>query len=165
MIKKLSGEYRFCLDFRKVNKITKKDLYRISSINEILDTSRSAVVWAIIKFRLYLEGCRFQVITDHIALKWLHNTKNPTRRLARRALELLESDYEVIIYRKENLNLVADGFSRSNKTTKSTAFALECCIEKPKAEINAVIDNWYSEKMRQVRKRPEDHVNWGIMDS
>ena len=26
-------------------------------------------------------------------------------------------------------------------------------------------DNWYSEKMRQVRKRPEDHEKWRIWDS
>ena len=42
MIKKPNGEYRFCLDFRKVNKITKKDLYPIPLMNEILDTLRSA---------------------------------------------------------------------------------------------------------------------------
>ena len=26
-------------------------------------------------------------------------------------------------------------------------------------------DDWYSAKMRQVRKRPEDHENWRIRDS
>ena len=37
MIKKRNGKYRFCLDFRKVNKITKKDLYLIPIMAEILD--------------------------------------------------------------------------------------------------------------------------------
>ena len=41
MIKKPNGKYRFCLDFIKVNKITKKDLYPIPLMNEILDTLRS----------------------------------------------------------------------------------------------------------------------------
>ena len=42
MIKKPNGEYRFCLDFRKVNKITKKDVYPIPLLHKILDTLRSA---------------------------------------------------------------------------------------------------------------------------
>ena len=42
MIKSPNEEYRFSLDFRKVNKITKKDLYLIPSMNGILDTLRSA---------------------------------------------------------------------------------------------------------------------------
>ena len=42
MIKKPNGKYRLCLDFRKVNKITKKDLYPIPIMTEILDALRSA---------------------------------------------------------------------------------------------------------------------------
>ena len=62
-------------------------------------------------------------------------------------------------------DIVPDALSRSNETTKSTAFALACSVEKPKAEKHDETDNWYSEKMRQVRKRPEDHANWRIRDS
>ena len=67
-----------------------------------------------------------------MALKWLPNLKNPTGRLARWALELLEFDYEVI-YRKVSSNLVLDTLSRSNEITKSTAFALAFSVEKLKA--------------------------------
>ena len=42
MIKKPNRIYKFCLDFRKVNKITKKDLYQILIMTEILDALRSA---------------------------------------------------------------------------------------------------------------------------
>ena len=87
-----------------------------------------------------------------MALKWLHNLKTPTGLLARWSLQLLEFDYGVI-YRKGSSNLVADALSRSNETTKSTALALACSIEKPKTEVNHETDDWYTSKMRQVRKR------------
>ena len=41
MIKKPNGKHRFCRDFGKVNKITKKDLYPIPIIAEILNALRS----------------------------------------------------------------------------------------------------------------------------
>ena len=46
------------------------------------------LVWAIKKFRPYLEGYNFIAITDHSSLKWLNNSKEPTGRLARWAIEL-----------------------------------------------------------------------------
>ena len=123
-----------------------------------------AVVWAIRKFRPYLEGYSFKVITDHMALKWLHNLKNPMGRLATWALELLEFDYEVV-YRKGSSNLVPDALSRSNEATKTIVFALACSREKPKVEVEDETYDWYSTKMRQVRKKPEDHEKWRIRDS
>ena len=98
-----------------------------------------------------------------MALKWLHNLKNATGRLAKCALELLEFDYEVV-YRKGSSNLVPDNLSRSNEATKTTAFALACSTEKPKAKVEDETDDWYSTKMRQVRKRPEDHEKWRIRE-
>lgn len=42
MIQKPNGLYRFCLDFRKINDITKKDLYPVPLMAEILDMLQSA---------------------------------------------------------------------------------------------------------------------------
>ena len=42
-----------------------------------------AVVWAVEKFDYYLEGNKFKIITDHTALKWLFNKKEPKGRIAR----------------------------------------------------------------------------------
>ena len=42
MIKKPNGKYRFCLDFKKINKITIKYLYPIPIMEEILNALKSA---------------------------------------------------------------------------------------------------------------------------
>ena len=68
-------------------------------------------LWAIQKFRAYLEDYHFTVVTDCGSLRWLHNLRNPTGRLARWALSLLEYDFE-IIYHKGPSHLVPDALSR-----------------------------------------------------
>ena len=45
-----------------------------------------AIVWSVNKFRQYLYGRKFTVITDHAGLQYLMNTKDLTNRLARWSL-------------------------------------------------------------------------------
>ena len=47
-----------------------------------------ALIWSIKKLRPYLEGSSFRAITDHSALRWLQNLREPSGRLARWALSL-----------------------------------------------------------------------------
>lgn len=70
-----------------------------------------AVVWAIQKFRGYIEGSEVQILTDHQPLKWLFSLKSPTGRLARWALHLqmYNINFEYTPGRK---NAVADTLSR-----------------------------------------------------
>ncbi|GFX68405.1 retrovirus-related Pol polyprotein from transposon 297 [Trichonephila clavipes] len=47
-----------------------------------------AVVWALNKFRGYIDGASITVASDHQPLRWLMKLKSPTGRLARWALQL-----------------------------------------------------------------------------
>lgn len=42
LIKKKDNAYRFCVDFRKVNKVSKRDAYPLPFISRILDMLRNA---------------------------------------------------------------------------------------------------------------------------
>jgi hypothetical protein len=42
LAKKKDGKYRFCIDFRKVNEVTRKDAYSLPFIKVILDKLRRA---------------------------------------------------------------------------------------------------------------------------
>ncbi|XP_076238647.1 uncharacterized protein LOC143181874 [Calliopsis andreniformis] len=73
-----------------------------------------AILWATKKFRYYLEGYKFIVVTDHHSLRWLRNLKDLVGRLARWTLSLLEYDFEVV-HRKGTLNVVPDALSQMHE--------------------------------------------------
>ena len=70
-----------------------------------------AIVWAVKRLRQYLLGKRFIIQTDHQALKWLKNVKDPSSRFMRWRLKLEEYDYD-IEYKKGKENQAADALSR-----------------------------------------------------
>ena len=70
-----------------------------------------ALVWATRQFREYILGRPTEVVTDHWALKWLQDLKNPNPRLQRWRMALLEYDLK-ITYKPGKQHRNADFLSR-----------------------------------------------------
>lgn len=99
-----------------------------------------AVLSAIEKFRPYLEGSHFTVITDHASLCWLQNLKDPSGRLGRWALKLQQYNFH-LIHRKGKLHIVPDALSRSVETIDFQKLSEEG-------------DDWYTELRRNILAEP-----------
>lgn len=108
-----------------------------------------AVITAIEKFRQYIEGVKFTVISDHASLQWLQNLKDPAGRLARWALRLQAYDYE-IKHRKGIHMVVPDALSRAAVET----------IELIK--IADTTDDSYIALREAIDYRPSQHVGYRI---
>lgn len=117
-----------------------------------------AVVWAIEKFRPYIEATKFTVITDHYSLLWLHNLKEPQGRLARWALRLQPFDF-TLVHRKGKENVVPDLLSRT--TAK----------EEDPPKINELkhsqetTDRWFKNMLERVETQSEDYPSWRVQDN
>lgn len=70
-----------------------------------------AAVLSLKKFRGYIEGMPFKVVTDHASLRWLMTQKDLNGRLARWSLKLQGYDF-TIEHRKGSANIVPDALSR-----------------------------------------------------
>jgi hypothetical protein len=70
-----------------------------------------AVLFALEKFRPYVEGTHFTIVTDHYSLLWLNRMKDPAGKLARWSVKLNQFSFD-LVHRKGKLNVVPDALSR-----------------------------------------------------
>lgn len=106
-----------------------------------------AVILAVEKFRPYIEGVKFTVITDHASLLWLRNLKDPTGRLGRWALRLQPYDF-ALKHRKGKFMVVADALSR----------AVDSLVVSP------ISDAKYDELKTKVQANPKKFPSFKVED-
>ncbi len=70
-----------------------------------------AMVSALHKFKHYLLGNKFILYVDHMALVYLVNKPQVSRRIARRLLLFLIYDF-IVVYKLSKIHVVIDGLSR-----------------------------------------------------
>ena len=87
-----------------------------------------AIKWALERFRHYLVGRRFTIITDHANLKFLTSIAPQNSKLARWCLSLAELDFH-IVHRLGKDNVVPDTLSRA--PTPSSAIDINLLVIPP----------------------------------
>lgn len=112
-----------------------------------------AVLFSIEKFRPFVEGTHFKIITDHYSLLWLNRLKEPTGRLARWAVKLQQFSYD-IEHRKGKFNVVPDALSRA-------PVSQICQVDSD--ENNA--DSFYVNLRERIKKCPNDFPNFQVVDN
>lgn len=123
-----------------------------------------AAVISIEKFRQYIEGFDFTVITDHASLKWLMDQKDLSGRLARWSLKLQSYNFH-IEYRKGSQNVVPDALSRQfcvetlNQIDKSSLPHVTVDLNS-----SAFIEDDYLEILNKIKTDPSNYENYRILD-
>lgn len=100
-----------------------------------------AVLSAIEKFRPYIEGVNFTVVTDHSALKWLMTMKDPKGRLARWAIRLQAYDMTIVHKPGRHMHL-PDALSRA--------------VHLVDIQPESTNDKWYNKMVQAVTEREHD---------
>lgn len=117
----------------------------------VIERELLAIVDACKKFRHYLYGRRFSVRTDHRPLVYLNNCKDPSSRLVRWRLKLMDFDYD-IVYKKGILNSNADALSRIVYEPREAPHAEHVINQIQQEELN--FENFKNFHQREVNIPP-----------
>ncbi|XP_076297797.1 uncharacterized protein LOC143217410 [Lasioglossum baleicum] len=114
------------------------------------------MVYVVIYFRPYVYGTKFTLVTDHRPLVWLHSVKDPTSRLIKWKLRLLEYDYQVV-HKSGKINKNADALSRNPVSMCLPLIPRE--LKDPEFKIpvpKSVVDtNTIGQRIKQLRRDRE----------
>lgn len=129
-----------------------------------------AVVLSVKKFRAYIEGHPFTIITDHASLKWLMEQRDLSGRLARWSLKLQAFDFS-LEHRKGSQNVVPDALSRacSQMVNNICPLELDDDAEVPPLGIScddeAFQEEEYKKDVDALRNRSPDEINVKVHDN
>lgn len=117
-----------------------------------------AAMLSIKKFRAYVEGHEFTVITDHASLKWLMSQTDLSTRLARWALKLQGYRFK-IEHRKGSQNVVPDALSRTNCDDLSEVHDLSELGSDGGVFVDLQSSHFCSDDYKDLLRRVEKNIN------
>ncbi|EEZ97618.1 Retrovirus-related Pol polyprotein from transposon gypsy-like Protein [Tribolium castaneum] len=137
----------------KIVAYASKTLSKAEKNYSVTEREALAVIFAVEKFRPFIEGTRFTIPTDHNSLTWLFRLKEPTGRLARWIARLSQFDFD-LRHIKGKLNVVPDALSRI--PTPDEIAVLDLNFDN--------LDKWYTNLRNKILKYPDKYVGWKITD-
>jgi hypothetical protein len=126
-----------------------RSLNRVERQYSATEKECAAVLFGIEKYRPFVEGTKFKIITDHYSLMWINKLQSPSGRLARWSVRISQHSFEVV-HRKGKFNVVPDALSRAPLQVHSLQLT------------PTDLDEWYVKTSQRVQHSPEKFPLWKI---
>lgn len=122
-----------------------------------------AALVSVKKFRPYIEGHDFTIITDHANLKWLMSQKDLSGRLARWSLKLQGYNFK-IVHQKGTDNIVPDALSRIYCDSLIELDASTKLVDSIDMTSKCFLDSEYVELLDKIKNSSVDFPNLAVKD-
>ena len=121
-----------------------------------------ALVWAVQYFRPYLVGKDFKIRTDHNALRWLFNFKEPEGQIARLIERLAEFTF-TIEHRPGQQHTNADSLSRIDHCKQCGETMLDEQATNSISSVSKWVPEWSIDELKAHQSKDPDikeMINW-----